>query len=278
MTIQGLPRLPKKQLHYFLERVRSRESFTFVRFSDGELEILRNHEVEISEKFVYSSFGKSSYNYPRFDHKRFRPESGEAIRRALVESLAFTHVDYFKGVPASHNQSRVFDARAAREFCYEIGGSCQNNQWAFADIFVNSNYLSFKRLFIPVFWTIPNLVFIGNYRMNPFLLNPQALHIQVPDGAFDNFSTNVERIVSEASDSPEGAVVLSSASSMSNVVGHRLRLARPDLTFIDVGTALHSTCALPGANRLYQALDLSRPSDLLRIGALISSKQFWLRW
>lgn len=265
-------------MHYFLELLENRIPFTFIRFSDGELEILRNHEVQIREKFVYSSFGRSSFNYPRFDHKHFRPDSGTEIRRLLQESLSYQDAWYFKGVPASHNQSRVFDALAARELCFEYGGRDLTNQWAFADLFVNSNYIRFKHFFIPVFRSLPKLVFIGNYRMVPSRLNPRVQHIPVPDGAFDNFPMNVERITSQALNADEGSVILSSASSISNVVGHKLRQARPDLTFLDVGTALHSSCGLNGANRLYQALDLRSPSDIVHIAELLISRQFWLKW
>ena len=53
---------------------------------------------------------------------------------------------------------------------------------------------------------------------------------------------------------PDSALILSSASSLSNVLGHRLRISRPDLTFLDIGTVLNDFMGLPLGTRAYHKL------------------------
>lgn len=50
---------------------------------------------------------------------------------------------------------------------------------------------------------------------------------------------------------PDSALVLSSASSLSNVLGHRLRKSRSDLTFLDIGTVLNDLMGLPLTTRAH---------------------------
>jgi hypothetical protein len=50
---------------------------------------------------------------------------------------------------------------------------------------------------------------------------------------------------------PKSSLVLSSASSLSNILGHKLHTLRADLTFIDVGTSLNHLIGLGRSSRAY---------------------------
>ena len=47
---------------------------TFVRFSDGELEILRNNPLSITDGIVHWRLGTLDGKYPKHDDKSFVPE------------------------------------------------------------------------------------------------------------------------------------------------------------------------------------------------------------
>lgn len=274
--VASLSTHPRKQLEFFISRLLLNIPFTFIRFSDGELEILNSHPVEISHKKVSSSFGESNFEYPSYDFKRFDPVRDSSIREQLLASIAHNSPNFFKGVPARSNQSKVFDAIGARELCASLSGGSEN--FCFADLFVNSNYMRFRSKFVPAIRSRPNLYLLGNFRMNAKRISEHCQLIPLPDNFFGNLDEVKSSVLAKLNLLPESSLLLSSASSLSNIVGHELSMSRPDLTFLDIGTALHHKCEMPPANRLFQALDFSRPKDLFHVVPLLLSRQFWLKW
>ena len=53
---------------------------------------------------------------------------------------------------------------------------------------------------------------------------------------------------------PANSIILSSASSYTNILGYKLHNIRPDLFFIDIGTALNDYLSLPHKTRVYHCL------------------------
>jgi hypothetical protein len=125
----------------------------------------------------------------------------------------------------------------------------------FSDLFLNSNFLRARESFFPyLVGAFADLLVVGNWRceLNGYLEHGRL--VEIPDDFFSVYQQTLDSVLAALQDAPTSALVLSSASSLSNVVGHRLRISRPDLTFIDIGTVLNDLMGLPLGTRAYHKL------------------------
>jgi hypothetical protein len=226
------------------------EPFTFIRFSDGELEILRGSRLELGEKGVSWSKGQSKFVYPTYDHKTFNPDVDLDLKLALVEAAHYLAPNFFKGIPAAHNEN-LEDKR----LLVEMNNGTEENL-TYSDLFVNANYKRFLNGMFASLATIDRVTLIGNYRSTPKLVNSTWNLLPVPDHVFQRFEHFVSHTIRSLLALPEGSIVLSSASSISNILGHKLHLLKHDLTFIDVGTSIHAQVGMQDSLRGYQSQTL----------------------
>ena len=236
-------------LNRFERLARERTAFTFVRFSDGEIEILRNRKLVIAGGVTEFRGKRFSNQFPEFDQKRFDPLGGQDVRRDLLASALYCDQAYYKGIPTQHN-----NALGDREFMLRLNGGF-TPQMTFSDLFLNANFLSCRSSFFPIVTTsYDDLFVVGNWRceLKGYLAHGRL--ISIPDDFFSSYRQTLETVLAALQEAPESALVLSSASSLSNVLGHRLRLSRPDLTFLDIGTVLNDLMGLPLCTRAYHKL------------------------
>ena len=78
----------KQNIQTFYEKILNKESFCFVRFSDGEVEIIRNRYLKISNGTTYFRGKKSKNNFSQIDSKEFDPN----IKSTRVAYLLFSPV------------------------------------------------------------------------------------------------------------------------------------------------------------------------------------------
>lgn len=236
----------KRDLDRFLAKLKNRDPFTFVRFSDGEMEILRGHQLKLGPDGVTWSKGKSDFVYPVFDHKDFDPTRDSNFQAALISSAKLENQQYFKGVPASHNK-----ARDDRDFMIHMnGGTVQN--LTFSDLLINGNFKRFRNEGLREILNFSSVAVVGNHRMQPSLISPHWRHISVPDNLIAEFPHCLDVTLQELATLPNETLVLSSASSLSNIIGAELLSIRPDVFFLDIGTALHDLMGMPSGIRSYQ--------------------------
>jgi len=258
----------------FEQLVHEGRAFTFVRFSDGEIEILRNRKLVIADGVTKFRGKKFSNQFPEFDQKRFDPRSDQGVRRDLLASALFSDQAYYKGVPACHN-----NALGDREFMLRLNGGF-TLQMTFSDLFLNANFIRSRTSFFPsISECFDDLLVIGNWRCELSDYLAKGRLIQIPDNFFASYQQTLEMVMAALMEAPQSALVLSSASSLSNVLGHRLRLMRPDLTFLDIGTVLNDLMGLPLGTRAYHKL--INPSTLReRIAAwrYRQHKEYQLKW
>ena len=253
-TLPAPYKMPIVELAKFEAMISKSLVFTFVRFSDGECEILNGNRLEISDSGVDWSRGASSFIYPRYDFKSFDPNRDNELMKALLESAQYRAPAYFKGIPTAHNNAQFYSKQL-----YELNGSsCEG--LTFSDLFVNSNYRKFlSGLFVKV-KSSSSVALIGNYRMDPSLVSSSWRHHKVGDDLFQQFQSTVNECLEFIRSLPPYTIVLSSASSISNIVGHMVHQEGIPVTFIDVGTALHPLMGLPDSRREYQSqLEKWRP-------------------
>jgi len=133
---------PRTHLENLLLKLKSKESFSFIRFSDGEIEILRNRYLEINNGKTVFRDREFSNNFPVYDKKKFDPEINQDFREDLLKSALFRGGNYYKGIPTAHN-----DALYDRELMLRLNGGF-DSRMTFADLFLNSNYETYKKKFV----------------------------------------------------------------------------------------------------------------------------------
>lgn len=251
-TLNDVPHvLPQGDLHLdqFEDLVRNGQAFSFIRFSDGEVEVLRNRKLVIQggkTEFRGRSF---SNQFPKFDQKKFDPLHGQAVRRDLLASAFYRDEYFFKGIPTSHN-----NAINDREFLLRLNGGF-SPQMTFSDLFLNSNFLRARSTFFPfITGHFEHLYVVGNWRSKLINNLAKGKLVEIPDDFFSCYQETLDKVLAALEQIPRSALILSSASSLSNIIGHRLRQSRPDLTFLDIGTVLNDQMGLSLNTRAYHKL------------------------
>jgi hypothetical protein len=238
---------PVNHIENITKLLNSKEAFSFVRFSDGETEILKNRYLEINNGITIFR-GKQFVNkYPQFDSKKFDPRIHQHIRKDLLESAMVKDMRFYKGIPSLHN-----NALKDREYMLRLNGGFDFNI-TFADLFLNSNYKKYRDDVVPLFSNYEKIYVIANYRAKLCGILHHAKHITVPDNFFATYQDNLNDIMASLVDIEKGALILSSASSLTKVVGHKLFMQRKDVTFLDVGTSINDLLSLNHNIRDYHA-------------------------
>ncbi len=260
---------PIVTLRKFGEMLVRRHPFCFVRFSDGELEILRNRYLCIAEGKTYFRGQLLGNNFPIYDSKEFNPKDHFMLRADLLESALYK-VDYFyKGIPTSHNLA-VDD----RDFMLRLNGG-MSEYMTFADLLMNSNYALFREEILPLFYDFNEVIIIANFRARPIGILGNALHVPISDNFFSTYERTRDDVLATILAAPRGALILSSASSLSNIIGYQSFTVRPDLTFLDVGTSLNDLLSLDARTRSYHDAYLSKGWKGLRQKI---SREYRIRW
>lgn len=223
----------------------NKEPFTFIRFSDGETEILKNRYLEIVPGKTVFRGKEIKNNFPQFDSKRFDPSLHQNIREDLFDSAKFNYDNYFKGIPTSHNK-----ALDDRDMMLDLNNGLDNSI-TFADLFLNSNYEDYLNEIVPLFEKFDNIIVIANYRAKPIEILKKSRHISIPDNFFGNYNEVLDDVMESLKDIKPGTLILSSASSLSNIIGYKLFLSRKDITFLDIGTSINSLLSMDDKIRSY---------------------------
>jgi hypothetical protein len=219
--------------------------FTFIRFSDGETEILRNRYLEINNGTTIIRGKSKSNRYPVFDAKRFDPIMNRNIREDLLEAATYAETDFYKGIPSSHSLMCE-----EQHLLVRLNGGI-DRYITFADLFLNNNYSLFRSNIVPKFSQFAHLYVVCNHRSDLQGVLNNAVKISVNDNFFSDYNSIKYSILRQLSNIPEGSLVLSSASSLSKIIGHNLKCSRKDLTFLDVGTSINDLLNLPTNIRSY---------------------------
>jgi len=238
----------KNDFEVISKLLKNRIPFTFIRFSDGEMEVLRNEKFFIGDGKIEWRKGNYNFDYPDFDKKEFIPDRDSKLRNDLLFAARYKSENLIKGIPASHN-SAIFD----RDIMIELNGGNLANL-TFADLFINQNYKKFRKEIISSFFNFENVFYLGNFRSKPEIFRSNWVLVPIQDNFFQDYEAVLEKTVSMLIDIPKNSLILASASSLSNIVGQKLNIIRKDLTFFDIGTSLHDLVGLNSFIREYQII------------------------
>jgi hypothetical protein len=264
---------PKEDLATLLKYLQENLNFAFIRFSDGEMEILNNQELIIGPNYVKTSAGEVAFVYPPYDYKEFNPERDIKFRDRLIESARFTSSGFIKGIRTSSNAGQQDQQKMIQ------WNSGQLSNLTFTDLLINSNYQTFRKNFLPIFYNWPKVYIIANFRatLSSEFKNCELVTIQ--DNFIPNFELQLHEIMTILIAAPSNSLILSSASSLTNIVGYELWKTRRDLTFIDVGTAIHDKLGLGfGIREYHQVVGPFEIKSLPRRLRYKYSKGFRLKW
>lgn len=237
----------KEDLQMIFNMLKNNVNFVFVRFSDGETEILRNRFSKITtDEVVYKGRSWKSI-FPIYDQKEFNPQLHQLLRKDLMAAALTNDELYFKGFPTTHNKAQL-----DKNFYLRLNGGF-DRRVTFSDLFMNDNHLMFIEHLRHhlISNNVTNLIVIANFRsiLTGFLSGSGL--IQIPDNFFSTYEEVKNNIIDELYKLEEHSIVLSSASSLSNVIGHFIITNKLPITFIDVGTSLHTFLSLDNSSRKY---------------------------
>ncbi|MBL4900967.1 MAG: hypothetical protein JKX76_15270 [Colwellia sp.] len=257
----------KEHLDIFIDKLQNKIPFSFVRFSDGEIEILRNRYLEINNGKTVFRGREFTNTFPVFDAKKFDPSFHQNIRKDLLDSALFNDASFFKGIPTLHN-----DALKDREFLLRLNGGFNLNM-TFSDLFLNSNYINYRNNLVPLFKNYNNIYVIANFRAKPIKVLGNSKLIEVPDNFFGAYEETLDKVMDQLQGIEKGSLILSSASSLSNIIAYKLFLERQDITFIDIGTSINDLLSLDNGTREYHG-----DQSMIKNFFYKRSKRYNIKW
>ena len=264
----------KEHIDTFIDLAQNHVPFTFVRFSDGEIEILRNRRLIIENGLTTYKGAVFRNSFPEWDTKTYLPERDQDLRRDLMMSATYRASNFFKGIPTAHNRA-VED----REFMLRLNGGC-TPYMTYADLLLNENYnLSRNQLFPVLFRSFETIGVVANFRSKMVGDLNNAIHIPISDNFFVSYSETLSTTLRQALALPSGTLLLCSASSLTNILGYRIAQERPDMTVVDVGTAINDLLCLPVSTRAYHRLASGLSFKNLVLGAIYRlRREYRLKW
>jgi len=241
---------PKDHFKCFMNLLNSAKPFTFIRFSDGEVEVLRNRELMISNNKTIFRGKVYTNNYPEMDKKIFNPLLDQPFRMDLLNSSIFKSEFFYKGIRTFSLND--YEATIDREFLLRLNGGF-DSYITFSDLLINDNYLLFRSKMFPlILKKFQNIVVVSNWRS--IIKFKFYKHIKVCDNFIKNYQSQLSSILNDLINIPLNSIVICSASSLTNILGYKLYLLRPDVTFLDVGTSINDLFSLQNDTRVYHKL------------------------
>ena len=199
------------------------------------------------------------------DHKEFCPNKHQNLRKDLFKAAIYSREGYFKGCPGKHNMmSEDLDLMA------RLNGSFSDNL-TFSDLLVNENFYKTKTMLLNIGnFCYSEVVVVGNFRCEKSDFAKNSTFLPIPDHVFSNYIGIKQQLMQKILNLPKGALVLSSASSLSNVIGQQLWEHRQDVTFIDIGSAINNLLGLNFARAYAEKKSLKELFSIKR--ALLTKK------
>ena len=257
----------KEDIKNFQFRINNKIPFCFIRYSDGEMEIIRNRYLKINQGQTYFKGKVFKNSFSEIDSKEFNPKLNNDLREDLLISSISRMSKFYKGMP--HKRFKE-----DRDLLVTIHGGLDGHI-TFADLLINSNYKFFREKILPNFEKYKDIFLIANYRAKPIGIFSKAEHLKIPDNFFSDYQNVKKDILNKLFNIPSGSLVLSSASSLSNIIGYKLFNFRKDITFIDVGTAINDLISLETITRSYHETYFSKGlKPILRK----LRPSFYIRW
>ena len=224
-----------------LEKLKNGEPFAFTRFSDGEILVMQDKKLVLESNYVITGDVKHNFGYAADDYKNFDPSEHGFVKDALLESYAFKKPNYFVGgVCKGCNCASAQYVPWMREKYGEF-----DEQYSYANLFVNSNYSNFVNHYIPELQN-HKVVMVCSQNAD---LSEMPFEVVKDFRVGRNCIVNDHHLIQKMGDWVESEkitdhIFLFSASSLSEILIYNLFKNYDQNTYIDIGTTLHKQMKL----------------------------------
>ena len=221
----------------------NRQHFSFQRFADGELWILKGKRFTLSPD-------KRDHGYVNSeDWKSFHPLFNFRQRRHLFRCLKFKSPSNYLGLIVGNSEEN----RSNTDWLMEISGQDSENL-TFANLFVNANYEYFETKIIPEFanW---NVILVCNEKsiLSEPLFSAVKYRFDVGSNCIVNDYDLVSRLEKFVLDKEiSNHLFLFACSTLGNFCITELAKLAPNNTYIDCGSTLNAYLGL-STDRAYLA-------------------------
>ena len=232
-----------KAFDHILNKIKNEENFAFTRFSDGELFILQNKHLLLSNDHYITGDVSGRNIYTEEEQKEFKPEEHQFYREELEEAFLHTQEGYFKGI-CTATDGHV--GRENFEWMLEYHGGDHDNL-TYSNLLINANYHRFIEEMVPlmvnrkILYVVNKLANVSNL---PFEIEKT---FEIGTNCMINDYNVVEEVKSYiAENNVENHIILCSAATLSNYVIYECYKENDQNTFLDIGSCLNPLLDLEG--------------------------------
>tara|TARA_R110002020_G_scaffold366278_1_gene578365 strand:- start:4258 stop:5067 length:810 start_codon:yes stop_codon:yes gene_type:complete len=238
----------KKEFNKLLSLVKKDVPFSFARFSDGEVTILRNKTVVLAEDHfiqgdIHGDHKVYANSYMPEEQKSFIPSENKIQYEKLTEAFKFKKYNYIKGIPGQNS----LDGGESWKFCVKLYGEDNWEDLSFCNVMINGNYSRFIKEMLPLF-SEKNIVLVANENSKldrlPFKVKkffPIGSNCMVNDF---NLPEKISEWIKENNISNH--LFLFSAASLSNFLCYDLFKNHDNNQYMDIGSSLGPLLQLEG--------------------------------
>ncbi len=225
-----------EHFNLLLDKLKAGENFAHLRFSDGEMYILMDKHTKLGDGWYEIDGVRKQGFYDPVNFKDVDPVKNKFFVDALKAAFQYHDENYFVGLSCRC-------CVGEENFKYQVdlrGGDDEHLTWA--NLLINGNYDRFMEEMLPVF-NKKKVVFIGNEKMDLTKLPFEVVKdFRVGQNCMiNNFNLSDEVIAWVKENEIKDHLFLFSASSLSEVIIHKLFLAgEKENTYIDIGTILNN--------------------------------------
>jgi len=232
------------------------EPFQFSRYSDGELFMILDKEIRLTPNGAWIDGSQvNNQKYEDHDCKIFNPSSDKQITEELIIALHNQVPTYILGLPLPCCVGDDMFTSMLNKARFEP------STYSTANLLINDNYPFFINYVLPILQK-RKILLVANQRANASYFNNPVGHIKLGDDAkvyIDKYENEIVDYLELKSYSDQcDLVILFAASYLSNLLINRLSTKYPNVTMIDIGTALHPQLNL-GYIRHYLQFYYSNP-------------------
>ena len=223
----------KGDFYKLLNKLKNNEHFSYSKYSDGELYVLKGDKLVLGPEMHNHSYQNEE------DHKYFDPQEHSHFRELLFQSFKYDRQNYYIGICGPSDQSdEIF-------FWMKEESGRDEEHLTWANLFVNSNYKNFREEFVPEL-SKKDIIIVCNKKSDLSLLPFKVKKdFRVGSNCIINDLDLVEKMSNFVMENKiKNHVFLFAASSLGNLIIHRLSQLEPENTYFDVGSTLNPLMGL----------------------------------
>ena len=234
----------KQEFDKFLDMLKEGTPFGYSRFSDGEIFILKNERLILSDHEFVTGDRSGVGRYTEEEQKDFNPEDHSYISDRLRGCLEAEKENYFKGLSCNEDTDICLEDDVLQ---YQLSMAKDLDNLTFATVFINANYPRFIQEMYPELKK-KKVVMVVNESANIDDLNLNIIKdFRIQNNCFINNYDLPQEINNWISENDvSDTVFLISASTLTNFIVKDCFFENPQNTYIDIGSSLNPWMGLEG--------------------------------